>query len=144
MSQLNTPQKPEAATGSYLMYTIGFVLSLALTATAFLTVHEHIQNHHLRPTDTFVLIALAILAIAQLFVQLSFFLHLDRESKPWWNNTVLAFAAIVVFILVGGSIWIITNLDYHHEGHNVTHTGHVLTSPQQTTQYIIQDEGIHE
>jgi cytochrome o ubiquinol oxidase operon protein cyoD len=90
------------------------------------------------------LAALSVLAIIQLFVQLTFFLHLDRESKPWWNNTAFAFAVIVVVILVGGSIWIMANLNYHHGAHDVTHTGHVLTSPQQTTQYIIQDEGIHE
>jgi cytochrome o ubiquinol oxidase subunit IV len=148
MSQPNTNHKAaegtEAASGSYSTYITGFLLSLALTATAFLLVHRHSSSHHLIPSDNFIFGALAVLAIAQLFVQLSFFLHLDRESKPFWNNTVLAFAAIVVLILVGGSIWIMTNLNYHHGTHNVTHTGHVLTSPGQTTQYIIQDEGIHE
>jgi cytochrome o ubiquinol oxidase subunit IV len=148
MNQPNTHHKTaadsEAASGSYTTYITGFLLSLALTATAFLLVHRHLSSHHLMPSDNFILGALAVLAIAQLFVQLSFFLHLDRESKPFWNNTVLAFAGIVVFILVGGSIWIMTNLNYHHGTHNVTHTGHALTTPRQTTQYIIQDEGIHE
>jgi heme/copper-type cytochrome/quinol oxidase subunit 4 len=88
------------------------------------------------------LVALAVLALTQLFVQLTFFLHLDRESKPWWNNIVLAFAVTCVFIIVGGSIWIMSNLNYHHGPQDVTHTGHVLQNPSQTNRYIIQDEGI--
>jgi|SRR4051812_24292592 cytochrome o ubiquinol oxidase subunit IV len=128
--------------GTYINYVIGYGLSVALTLTAFGLVKHHLATHHLSPTDDFMLAGLAVLAITQLFVQLIFFLHLDRQSKPWWNTTALAFAAIVVLILVGGSIWIMANLNYHHGPHDVTHTGHTLTSPQQTTQYIIQDEGV--
>jgi hypothetical protein len=46
----------------------------------------------------------------------------------------------VVLILVGGSIWIMTNLNYHHAGHGGGHN-HNLT-PQQINQQIIKDEGI--
>jgi len=134
----------DADTGTQITYAAGYLLSLALTVTAFLLVHKHIDSHHLNPSDDFMLVALSALAIIQLFVQLIFFMHLDRESKPRWNNLALAFAAIVVFILVGGSYWIMTNLHYHHTGYGVTHDGHHLTSPSQETQYIIQDEGIHQ
>jgi cytochrome o ubiquinol oxidase operon protein cyoD len=133
----------ESSTGSRFTYIAGYLMSLALTITAFLLVHKHIESHHLNPTDDFMLVALSALALIQLFVQLVFFMHLDRESKPRWNNLALVFAAIVVFILVGGSYWIISNLHYHHTGYGVTHDGHHLTSPSQETQYIIQDEGIH-
>jgi cytochrome o ubiquinol oxidase subunit IV len=133
-----------SASGTYLTYTAGFVLSLALTSISFWLVHKHLLSHHVSPTDNFMLAALAALAITQLLVQLVFFLHIDRESKPWWNATALIFALGTVFILVAGSIWIITHLDYHHGSHNVTHDGHTLTTPQQTTQYIIHDEGVHE
>jgi cytochrome o ubiquinol oxidase operon protein cyoD len=131
-----------ASAGTGLTYISGYLLSLTLTLIAFALVRRHINSHHLSPSDTFMLAALAGLALIQLFVQLTFFLHLDRESKPWWNNTALAFAVVVVFILVGGSIWIMTNLNYHHGPQNVTHTGHVLHGPAQTNQYIIQDEGV--
>ncbi|MBX4190591.1 cytochrome o ubiquinol oxidase subunit IV [Candidatus Saccharibacteria bacterium] len=128
--------------GSYLSYISGFLLSLTLTLIAFALTRRHLNSHHLSPSDSFMLGALAVLALIQLFVQLTFFLHLDRESKPWWNNTVFAFAAIVVIILVGGSIWIMANLDYHHGAQNKTHSGDVLHGSKQTNQYIIQDEGI--
>jgi len=134
----------ESSTGSQLTYAAGYILSLALTITAFLLVRKHVDSHHLFPTDNFMLAALSALAIIQLFVQLIFFMHLDRESKPRWNNLALGLAAIVVFILVGGSIWIMSNLGYHHSGYGTTHDGHHLTSPSQETQYIIQDEGVHQ
>jgi cytochrome o ubiquinol oxidase operon protein cyoD len=133
----------ESSTGSRWTYVAGYLMSLVLTITAFLLVNKHINSHHLNPSDDFMLVALSALALIQLFVQLVFFMHLDRESKPRWNNLALAFAAIVVFILVGGSYWIMSNLHYHYTGYGVTHDGHYLTSPSQETQYIIQDEGIH-
>jgi hypothetical protein len=55
---------------------------------------------------------------------------------------VLLFAAVCVFILVAGSIWIMTNLSYHHAGFGRTHDGHTLTTPAQTNHYIVQDEGV--
>ncbi len=136
------PDFIEPSHGTIKTYVTGYVLSLGLTGTAFWLVHKHLLSHHVTPSDNLMLAALAALAITQLFVQLVFFLHLDRESKPRWNNVVLAFAATVVFILVGGSIWIMTNLNYHHEGFGHTHDGHELTTPSQTNQYIIKDEGV--
>lgn len=138
-------QKPEfieSSNGSFKTYTSGFILSLSLTGTAFWLAHKHIVSHHVSPSDNVMLAALAALAVVQLFVQLVFFLHLDRESKPRWNNVVLAFAVTVVVIIVGGSIWIMTNLNYHHEGFGKTHDGHTLTTPSQTNRYIIKDEGV--
>jgi cytochrome o ubiquinol oxidase operon protein cyoD len=134
----------EQSLGSIGAYSAGFVLSLLLTSTAFWLTHKHITSHHLSPTDHFMIFALCVLAITQLVVQLIFFFHLDRESKPRWNITALFFAATVVLILVLGSLWIMWSLDYHHGAKNTTHDGHILNTPQQTNRYIIQDEGIHE
>lgn len=139
-----TPLQPESSSGTATAYIAGFVFSLTLTLLAYLLVRRHINSHHLIFSDSFLIAAISVLAVTQLFVQLVFFLHLDRESKPRWNNTVLAFAAMVVLVLVFGSLWIMTNLNYHHGTHNVTHDGHKLNSSQQTTQYIIQDEGIKQ
>ena len=136
------PDFIESSYGTFKMYLSGYVLSLGLTGTAFWLVHKHLQSNHAAPSDNAILASLAALAVTQLFVQLIFFLHLDRESKPRWNNVVLAFAATVVVILVGGSIWIMTNLTYHHEGFGKTHDGHTLNTPTQTNQYIIKDEGL--
>ena len=140
---MSREQRAESDFGSRLTYSAGFGLSLILTGFSFWLVSRHVNSHHFSPSDTFMITALALLSITQLLVQLIFFFHLDRESKPRWNNLVLSFAALVVVIIVFGSVWIMSNLNYHHAGYGTTHDGHQLTSPAQTNQYIINDEGIH-
>jgi cytochrome o ubiquinol oxidase operon protein cyoD len=117
-----------AVKGSVAGYIAGFGLSLLLTLMAFYLV----AHRNSKPgifTHRFLIVSIVALAIVQLFVQLLFFLHLDRESKPRWNLTVAAFAAVVVLILVIGSLWIMNNLNYHME-------------PIPTDKYIIKDENI--
>jgi cytochrome o ubiquinol oxidase operon protein cyoD len=116
----------EQAHGSLKTYTAGFVLSIILTLVAYvLTVRQMISGWAL-------IFILAGLAVLQLFVQLIFFLHLGRESKPRWNLWVLVFAAGVVIMLVFGSLWIMYNLNYNHIQSR---------SPQETNKFIIKDEG---
>jgi cytochrome o ubiquinol oxidase operon protein cyoD len=109
--------------GTLSSYIGGFILSLMLTIEAYVLVtHSSLTNGKL----TAVLIGFAL---AQLWVQLVFFLHVGDEKKPRWNLTVLLFAVMVVGIVVLGSLWIMQNLDYH---------GH---SQEMTPSEIIQDEG---
>ena len=89
-------------------YILGFGLSVALTLTAFWAATQS------GPKE-FIIASLVALAVAQLFVQLICFLHLDEEGKPRWNFITFLFTAFVVIVLVGGSIWIM----YHLE-HNMT------------------------
>jgi cytochrome o ubiquinol oxidase subunit IV len=115
----------EIARGSVASYTTGFVLSILLTLAAYsLTVRHTASGWTL-------IYVLAGLAIIQLFVQLVFFLHLGRESKPRWNLVVFAFAAMVVSLVVFGSLWIMHHLNYSHDS----------LSPNQASQSIIKDEG---
>jgi cytochrome o ubiquinol oxidase operon protein cyoD len=76
-----------------------------------------------------VIAVIVTLALIQLFIQLVFFLHLDRGSKPRWNLGILAFAILVVVIIVFGSLWIMANLNY-----NMT--------PDQVTKYIMDSEAV--
>jgi cytochrome o ubiquinol oxidase subunit IV len=104
----------EISHGSIGSYIAGFLLSLLLTLTAYLLVWRHVSTSH-SAIGHGVLIPMVVgLALTQLLVQLVFFLHLDTESKPRWNLTVLLFAATVVIIVVFGSLWIMNNLNYHH------------------------------
>jgi cytochrome o ubiquinol oxidase operon protein cyoD len=120
----------ETAHGTVRSYTVGFVLSLVLTLAAYLLVSHGVY-------DGWALVgALAVLAVTQLFVQLGFFLHLGRESRPRWNLTVMLFAVMVVFIVVFGSLWIMKNLQYNHHHHGLT--------PAQTNDLIIHDEGYQQ
>jgi len=112
MSRQIVTSDHDVGTGSVKTYLAGFLISLALTGTAFLLVKIHVDHQHTYPSDGFMMVSLVSLAVTQLFVQLVFFLHLGRESKPRWNAYALTFAVTVVVILVIGSLWIMSNLNY--------------------------------
>lgn len=100
-------QEHTAGHGSYVSYTIGFILSVVLTLSAYFLVVDQIL------TGTTLALAIVGLAVAQLFVQLVFFLHLGSEKGPRWNQMIFWFALLVVLIVVIGSMWIMANLDYN-------------------------------
>lgn len=118
------------APGTFRSYLVGFTASISLTVAAYLFVWRHVSSHHLLYAHSSLIFAIISLAVTQLVVQLVFFLHLGRESKPRWNLLVLALAAAIVLILVLGSLWIMSSLNYRHSA-----------SPSQTNSYIIHDEG---
>ena len=112
--------------GSVSSYVIGFILSIALTLAAYFTVSEDLLSGWVL---AFILI---VLAFVQLMVQLFLFLHLGREPRPKWNLQMFLFAVLVVGILVIGSMWIMSNLDYNM--HDM--------KPQETNEYIFEEERI--
>jgi cytochrome o ubiquinol oxidase operon protein cyoD len=87
-------------------YLIGIVLALVLTAIPFALVATGAL-----PRET-TLIVIVIAAVIQILVHLRFFLHIDFASTPRENLIALAFACVLIFIMVGGSLWIMFDL-YH-------------------------------
>ena len=85
-------------------YLTGFVLALILTAIPFALVAAN-----LLPTPH-TLIVIAVAAIIQILVRLRYFLHMDLTSTPRENLLAILFAAILIFIMVGGSFWIMFDL----------------------------------
>jgi len=87
-------------------YLVGFVLALVLTAIPF----GLVAARTLRPIQILVIIGVA--AIAQVVVHLRYFLHL--ELKPLSQNQLigLCFAAVVLLILIGGTLWIMFDFIY--------------------------------
>jgi len=55
-------------------------------------------------------VGLLVLALAQIGVHLVFFLHLGSGSDDTNNILALAFGVLIVFLVIAGSIWIITHL----------------------------------
>ncbi|RYX78727.1 cytochrome o ubiquinol oxidase subunit IV [bacterium] len=110
-------------------YTIGFVVSLLLTLLAYTLVTQYLSNDSIPLSQTVVIIALAVLAMAQFVVQLVLFLHLGTERKPRWKFFVFWFMIFIVLILVVGSLWIMHNLDYN------------MMSPAETRIYMKDHEG---
>jgi cytochrome o ubiquinol oxidase subunit IV len=87
-------------------YLVGLVLALVLTAIPFGLVAAAV----LERTTTLLVIAAA--ALLQVMVHLRYFLHLDFTRTPRENVVAIAFAAILVFLMVGGSYWIMLDLGY--------------------------------
>ena len=86
----------------------GFVLSLILTALAFWLVMAEVFA---QPGVTVTLIL--ALALVQIAVHMVFFLHLDTRSEGGWNLLALLFTAVLVLILLVGSLWVMYHLDHH-------------------------------
>jgi cytochrome o ubiquinol oxidase operon protein cyoD len=109
-------ETPPGSMGSYIS---GFVLSILFTLAAYLlVVHHYLSGWYL-------IAAILGLAIVQLFVQLVFFLHFGRGSKPRWNIPVFCLMLLFLFIVVIGSLWIMHNLNYR-----------MMSSPEEVNQYI--------
>jgi cytochrome o ubiquinol oxidase subunit IV len=109
---------------------IGYSLSLFLTLAAFISVMRFNDgNSNISQIQTTFLIAL--LALAQLYVQLIFFLHLGTSRESRWNLVSFLYISASILLVVIGSIWIMNNLSYGH--------GDMDMKPKNTTN-IIQDE----
>lgn len=96
-------------------YIIGFILSIVLTLAAFYLVNQHVTTQFLS-YEIIVFIILS-LAVAQLFVQLFFFLHMGKEQKPRWNLFVFVTFAGMILLIVIASLWIMHHLEYNHDEH---------------------------
>lgn len=85
---------------------IGFLLSIFFTIIPFLTV-----QYNLFEKNT-LLIIIVFCAIIQIYIHLVYFLHIQKMPHPEWSIISLIFTIFILFILILGSIWIMTHL--HH------------------------------
>jgi len=92
--------------GSLKSYLTGFVLSLILTAIPFALVMSGA-----RPAAA-VLAGICGAGIVQILVHLHYFLHLDTSSAARWNVLALIFTFLIMILFVGGTLWIMSNLNY--------------------------------
>lgn len=91
-----------SAHGSRKSYITGFLLAIALTVVPFGLVMSH--------ASVGTPLIIAVFALAQIGVHIVYFLHVNRSEEQRWNLMALVFTAIVVCIILGGSIWIMHNL----------------------------------
>jgi cytochrome o ubiquinol oxidase subunit IV len=92
-------------TASYLSYTVGVGLAILATIASFVVSQTDLLWAPGIP------VGLLVLAIAQIGVHLVFFLHLGSGPESTNNVLALAFGVLIVFLVIGGSIWIIANLN---------------------------------
>jgi cytochrome o ubiquinol oxidase subunit IV len=118
----DTPYGP--GHGSFKSYVFGFIWSIILTLVAYFLVTEHLLS------GWNLIFTIVGLGVVQTLIQLLFFLHLGSEPKPRRYLLIFLFMALVLAILVGGSLWIMHNLDER------------VMSPMDMQQYMIRQKGI--
>ena len=95
----------EVLGGELRSYLLGLALALLLTAASFWALHTHLIY------GPGIMMAIVVLAVAQMGIHLVFFLHLTSGPDNTNNVLALAFGVLVVFLIIGGSIWILSNLN---------------------------------
>lgn len=96
-----------AAHGSIQEYLVGLALSILLSAIPFATVMLNLLS------GTPAVIIILVCAVAQVLVQLVFFLHMNASSEQLWNTTSAVFVVVLVTILIIGSVWIMAHLNHN-------------------------------
>lgn len=97
------------------VYLVGLVLASVLTMTSFYVAGTDLVWAPSIP------VALVVLAIAQMGVHLVFFLHITTGPDNTNNVMALAFGVLIVILVIGGSLWIMANLN-----HNMMPMEHII------------------
>lgn len=86
---------------------MGWILSLLLTLAAyFIAIHQ-------QGNQWAVSVEILGLCTLQAIIQLICFFQLGIEPKPHWNLITFLFMLLLIIIVIGGSLWIMYNLDYN-------------------------------
>lgn len=93
------------AHGSFKDYTVGFILSVILTAIPFWLVMAKVL-----PPGTTGYVILGFAAV-QVVVHMVYFLHMNSKSEGGWNLLALIFTVILLFIVLSGSIWVMYHMN---------------------------------
>ncbi|CAM3094636.1 MULTISPECIES: cytochrome o ubiquinol oxidase subunit IV [Cupriavidus] len=90
---------------SFKGYAIGFILAVILTVIPFKIVMDGTMD---KGTILWTILGMAVV---QMIVHLKYFLHLDSSSEQRSNVIALLFTALILVIVVAGSLWIMHNLN---------------------------------
>ena len=104
MANTHSHDSHDAGHGSVKSYAIGFILSVILTLIPF-----GLVMYPTLPKSITLMIVVAF-AVIQVLVHLVYFLHLDRSAAQRNNVIAFVFAAIVIVLLVGLSLWIMFSI----------------------------------
>jgi cytochrome o ubiquinol oxidase subunit IV len=94
-----------ASHGSLRSYIVGFVLSIVLTFLSFGCVMSGAVPHDL------ILPGIMVFCVAQVLVQLVFFLHLSTKPGQRDNLSIGVFTLLIIAIVIVGSLWVLHNMN---------------------------------
>lgn len=95
------------AHGSVKEYVTGLILSIVLTVIPFFLVMTGVWG------DTATLVAIVVTAIAQVLVQMIFFLHMNGSSSQSWLTISALYTVFILVAVIIGSIWIFEHLNHN-------------------------------
>ena len=98
-------ESEERESAGVLVYTIGLLLAVGLTATSFWVANTGLLWGPGVP------LGLVVLAVAQMGIHLVFFLHITTGPDNTNNVLALAFGILTVLLVVVGSLWIMADLN---------------------------------
>ena len=99
-------ESPKDFAAGLRSYLIGLALAVGLTIASFWAVQTHLIY------GPGVSVALVTLGIAQMGIHLVFFLHITTGPDNTNNALALAFGILIVFFVVVGSLWIMSNMNH--------------------------------
>jgi cytochrome o ubiquinol oxidase operon protein cyoD len=92
---------------TFKSYAVGLVGSLILTFLAFGAVYLKCCE------DKIIYILISVFATLQLIIQCICFLRLNATPSGYWNLFPFLFVLMIILFIVGGSFWIMHNLNYN-------------------------------
>jgi cytochrome o ubiquinol oxidase operon protein cyoD len=102
------PPPGEESIGAELRgYLNGLGLSIVLTAASFWAVGTDLIY------GPGIIMAIAVLAVAQMGVHLVFFLHLSTAPDNLNTVVALAFGILIAGLIIFGSVWVMYHLDHN-------------------------------
>lgn len=108
--------------GTMQRYVIGFLSALVLTLAAYGVVVGQVF------TGAALIAVIITLAAIQLIVQLVCFLHFgSKGTDSRWHQAAFYMMLIILVIIVGGSLWIMANLNYN-----------MMMSPEEMDKYMLE------
>jgi len=92
---------------TYRVYAIGFGLSVLLTVIPFgIVMFDWMEN-----SVGWAIAIIFLLGGAQIMVHVYYFLHVTLGNEDGWQAMSLAFTAVLLVIILAGSIWVMFHLE---------------------------------
>ena len=95
----------DAHFGSMKDYLTGFVLSVILTAIPFWIIMGDVFRSPVTAS-----VVVMVFAVAQIFVHMVYFLHMNARAEGGWNLLAAIFTIVLVVITLAGSLWVMSHL----------------------------------
>lgn len=98
---------PDGLGAEVRSYLLGLGFAIVLTVASFWAVGTHLIY------GPGIVMAIVVLAVAQMGIHLVFFLHLTTAPDNMNNALALAFGILIVGLVVFGSVWVMDHLNHN-------------------------------